>query len=698
MLKGIELSVYSSDFDFTLHETPAAVKLFKLHGSIHKDISDGHMSRLIITDTDYDHTEDYRRQLFDRFKSDLAGSHLIIVGHSLADPDIKEIVSRAISINAETMGGRRITLLLYTRDEDRALLYKNRGLEICFGGIDDYFRELAASKSAAISLSSLDKTERLIDHNLVAVTIDVGHAITSERGDATAMFNGWPAQYADVAGGVTFQRTLTTEVEEYLNTDGAVAAVILGASGVGKTTAARQVMVNLFRRGWACWEHKTDCGLPTEHWAKTMRRLKAGGSFGVLLVDEAHSHIHELNNLLEIAAREGNYNLKILVVSTRNHWSPRIKSANLFRHGKDWILSRLSTDEIERLLNLIDTNEKVKKLVEPMFAGFSRTERRRRLVDRCEKDFFVCLKNIFGSENLDDIILREYASSTETSQEIFKLVAALENAGVRVHRQLVIRLLHIRADLVSKVLEQLTDIINEYDVDEKEGIYGWRTRHPVISAIVTKYKFSDIDKVIALFDRLIDAVRPTFEIEIRTIRDLCNIETGLPRIPDKQQQNRLLRRLMSVAPGERVPRHRLIRNLIEDGEFEKAETEIRIFNNDFGQDGPVHRYKVNLMVARATRTPGILEEDRIAILEQAHELAVVGAEKYPNRHMLAAYADLGLIYYKKTGKLEYYDDALDRMKRVEEFNGDSEIGRTISRYERRLAGRIYEPLSDLDGE
>jgi hypothetical protein len=62
-----------------------------------------------------------------------------------------------------------------------------------------------------------------------------------------------------------------------------------------------------------------------------------------------------------------------------------------------------------------------------------------------------------------------------------------------------------------------------------------------------------------------------------------------------------------VAPGERVPRHRLIRNLIESGAFEKAETEIRIFNKDFGPDGPVHRYRVNLMVSRATRMLGILE-------------------------------------------------------------------------------------------
>jgi hypothetical protein len=36
------------------------------------------------------------------------------------------------------------------------------------------------------------------------------------------------------------------------------------------------------------------------------------------------------------------------------------------------------------------------------------------------------------------------------------------------------------------------------------------------------------------------------------------------------------------------------------------------------------------MVARAIRTVGILEEDRIAILEQAQEFAVTGAERFPD--------------------------------------------------------------------
>jgi hypothetical protein len=41
--KGIDLTVFESNVDFT-HGNPKAASLFKIHGTIGKDISDGHVS------------------------------------------------------------------------------------------------------------------------------------------------------------------------------------------------------------------------------------------------------------------------------------------------------------------------------------------------------------------------------------------------------------------------------------------------------------------------------------------------------------------------------------------------------------------------------------------------------------------------------------------------------------------------------
>lgn len=610
--RSIPIIPISSNFDFGVNSDPTAVKLFKLHGTIEKDISDGNKSRIILSETDYDQTLDYREHLYDRLRGDLAGARLIIIGHSLNDPDIREVVNRAATINAKSENGGQIVLLLYTADLERASLFERRGISVCFAGIDEFFAALTQRHFGDADLP--DTLDPLDAHPaLQPVTVDVEHASDSRRADPSAMFNGWPATHADILAGLTFERTISSGITNYLNGENALIAIIIGASGVGKTTAARQVLQRLRQDNTLCWEHKSDLPLLAEQWVAVAAQLREQSKVGALLIDDAHGHLYQINELVDRLFSENNGHLKIILTTTRHQWNPRVKSPTLYRNGQEFSLVRLSNEEIERLLQLVDISDPLRRLVEPMFSGFSRAERRRRLVDRCEADMFVCLKNIFASESFDDIILREYADLAIELQDVYRYVAAMETAGVKTHRQLLIRILRIPAHTISAALERLTDIITEYDIAPKDGIFGWRTRHAVIAAIVTRFKFSDITKFIELLDLVIDNLNPTYDVEIRTIRELCNVDTGIPRIPDKDVQNRLLRKLMSIAPSERVPRHRLIRNLIDAGAYEKAETEIRIFEKDFGADGPVYRYKIQLLLARAVRVPGILPEDRIQI-------------------------------------------------------------------------------------
>jgi hypothetical protein len=420
---------------------------------------------------------------------------------------------------------------------------------------------------------------------------------------------------------------------------------------------------------------------------------RQNGVIGALLIDDAHAHLYEINELADRLLATDNNNLKLLLAATRHQWNPRVKSATLYRFGKEFKLVQLSLEEIERLLQLVDVNAQIRGLVESTFSGFNRAERRRRLIDRCEADMFVCLRAIFASENFDDIILREYADLEPPLQDIYRYVAAMETSGVKVHRQLLIRLLRIPASSVAAALANLTDIVSEFSIDEKEGIYTWRARHGVIADIITRYKFSDKEKLIDLFERVISNLRPTYDIEVRTIRELCNVDTGIPSIPNKDVQNRLLRMMMSVAPGERVPRHRLIRNLIEAGEYEKADTEIRVFERDFSADGPVYRYKVNLLVARAVHSPGLMVEDRIRILEDGRALAITGIGRFPhNKALLAAYADLGVEHYRRSGSYTYFDDALNYLRQAEEQLGDPDVNRTIARFTRRIQGQPFEAI------
>lgn len=648
---------------------------------------DGYVHNLILTQTDYDDTSEYRAALYSRLKDDLnPGSQAVIIGQSLNDTHLRDLIEDVISTNKKVGAGGRIFLVLYEHNENRAKAYELRGLKVAFGSLDSFIAGMDA-KAPDTAVAYKD-TGNLLDavSALRPFTVDIQDEMAPELANVSSIFNGWPANYSDITTGLTFERTCVGEVIRLIEESGKQYICLLGASGVGKTTAARQTMLRLKWKGYLAWEHKADLPLQTSQWVGVAKRLATSSQNGVLFVDEAHGHLYELNHLVDQLASQGLTALKLVCAAAKNHWGPRVKTPLFYKHGQEVPLSQLDHPEVDRLLALVETNRELRQLVESGFSGFSRGERRRRLIERCDSDMFVCLKNIFASESFDDIILREFACLEEANAEVYRYVAAMESAGIHVHRQLVLRLLGVSANAIHAVLGGLVGIVTEYEINPREGIYGWKVRHDVIAAIIAKYKFHDVAQQIDLFTKVIDNISPTYDIEIRTIRELCNTETGLPCIPDKSIQNQLLRRMMSIAPGERVPRHRLIRNLISIGDFEKADTEIRIYEKDFKREAPVDRYKIQLLIARATDTKGLLREDRMVILEQAREMAAAAADRYEgNKYVLGAYCEVGVHAFKLSGSRKIFDEAMDVLRKAESRLGDPDITKMVIHYERRIS-------------
>lgn len=697
--KGKQLGVFSSNFDFGNSPRNTDTRLFKIHGTIEKDSSFGDISKMILTESDYNTAIDYRDHIFDSLQAELADSDLVIIGSSLSDDDIKPLITKALQLNSKAMVGGRISLLMYQRDEGRADLYRGQGINVVFGGIDDFFANLA--KASPGPLFDYQPSDSILESfpKLVPTVVDVKHELDTGTSNVSRMFAGWPASFADIHRGLTFERSVAQSIVSHISAEDGVCMTVVGASGVGKTTAARQVLVALTKQGYSCWEHRTDLNLEPDCWLSLGAALDKAGRKGVLFIDEAHAHIREINDLVDRLVGAGLRSLTVLAASSRNHWKPRIKSPNIYKRGKLFVLSKVGGEEIERLLSLVDSSTDLAKLVETSFSGFTRTEKRRRLIDRCESDMFVCMRNIFASESFDNIILREFAELDEVYQDVYRLVAALENVGVKVHRQLIIRLLGIPMASTMALLENMTDIVNEYTINTKHHIYGWRGRHPVISAIIVKYKYNDTNKIVDLYDKIIDTAVPTYDIEVRSLIELCNVQTGIPRLPDKEVQNRLLRKLVSLVPGQRVPRHRLIRNLTDIGQYDQAQTEIRIFETDFKKiDAPVTRLKIELLIARATESPGLLVEDRLAILSQAREAALVGTQRHAHATgVFGAYCNVGINILRYSGDRSVFDDAMAKLNKAYERLADPEISSIIRHYE-RLESNILSDISVTEME
>ncbi|RMP99379.1 hypothetical protein ALQ14_05347, partial [Pseudomonas savastanoi pv. glycinea] len=103
-------------------------------------------------------------------------------------------------------------------------------------------------------------------------------------------FNGWPASFKDIESGLTFERDLVESSVNSIINENRIFCVVVGASGVGKTTAARQVLLNLSSKGYQSWEHKADLNLDVPAWLTVAKGLKGLGKKACLMIDEAHNH------------------------------------------------------------------------------------------------------------------------------------------------------------------------------------------------------------------------------------------------------------------------------------------------------------------------------------------------------------------------------------------------------------------------
>jgi hypothetical protein len=680
--RGIQ--VISSNFDFGRGRDDGSTRLYKVHGTIESDVIDGVNSRLIITDEDYDLTQEYREMVWDRLRSDLIENNCVIIGQSLDDSHLKDLISRVADLKQKASSPTKIYLLMFEPDPNRAALWSRRNIDVAFGGIDDFFSAMAKTDQGNLDIEArAGEFEDL--HALYPVTTVVADAVARDT-SLDRMYNGWPASWSDVAADLTFPRDMAYEAAEKLAAFEEVVAIFLGASGSGKTTAARQAILELARAGYQAWEHHGDRELLAKEWIEVARNLKRAEKFGVLFIDEAHEHLSQINRLIDAIAAEGLTHFQLILASPRHDWNPRVKSRNLYRYGTEYIFGTLSNREVDALISLVETQPQIRALVAASFGNFSLSEKRRRLKQSCSKNTFVCLKNIFDNDAFDDIILREFSSLMPQLQEVYRMVAALESLNVRVHRQLVIRLTGIPAASVMASLVGLTDIVEEYSVDEKQGVYGWRGRHRVITEIITKHKFHQQGAIYKLLERVIESLSMTYDIEVRTVRNLCTASGGLSRAGTKAQQNQLLQKLISQAPGERIPRHRLIANLIAMGETNKAETEIRLFENDFREDGPVARYKIRLLLHRAIKAKGLLLEDRLTIVDDAKKIALKSLQKFSgNKHVLTSYCDVGLARLRLSGDYSVFDTAMERLKKAEQELGDPDISRQVEHYARAVS-------------
>lgn len=683
--QGLPLAPIRSNYDFSNRENEAAPKLYKIHGCITQDKAFGDKSSMILTDADYLEFAKYRQALFSSLQTALLTHDVLVIGQSLRDRHLQDLVRQVLASKQEGSVGH-VYLLIYDPDDLRAPLLEDQGAIIAFGGIDELVHTLAQDFSETQSKASDSGAEtHTLPLRLVASTDDVSSSLLAAP-NAKRMFHGGPASYADIRAGSTFERALRARIVEQIETRQRPVVAITGAAGVGKTTFARQLLIAFHDHGYHAWEHRSDFPFSHQDWIGIEATLRAQNKRGILFVDECTNAMRSTNTLVDYLSKQEGVALSLIVTANAAQWAPRMKSPYFGTKDAHHELSSLQDAEIYSLISLVQHNPQVSALVHSDFRRQRREDQFSSLRRKCGSDMFVCLRNIFANENLDVILLREFDDLDEPLQEYYRFVAALESIGTRVHRQLVIRMLQINPTRIGALLDGLTGIVDEYTISERNGIFGWSTRHPVIARRITQYKFSGAEELAKLFAAVIDSLNPSEPLELQTVRAICDNDFGIGRIADAKTRKDLYSKLTVLAPGERIPWHRLIRELLNEGDYETTEYVIRDAETAVGVDAPIARFKIRLIVARATHTKGISRPDRLAMLRHAYEQAAKNAEiNRLDKYSFYVLCDVAIEVANMGGGKYLLDEAISQMRQGSARILDPEMDTRLHQYERTLA-------------
>lgn len=680
---GSDLAVVRSNFDFNNDTTQASPILYKIHGCITKDVAFGDAARMLLTERDYDQFEMYQELAFRSLAFDLVSSDVLVIGQSLRDRHLRDLVKRAFSLRGSGAIGH-VYLLMYENDPDRAALIEQQGIRTFTGSFERFLHAIADQSPSKLVATSTSTVGEFLPPALAPTCIDVRHsrALTP---DAVRLFNGSPASYADIASGLTIKRAALARFAKAQNGQKGFFLTIIGAAGVGKTTLARSLLVERNNADFACWEHLNTFPLDPREWLRVEGNLRAAGRQGFLLIDDCTQQLPQVNRLADRLGALDRPFLRLVVTAQLSSWTPRTKSPEFFRRGTFERLGRLTETDIDNFVNLVDREPRISELVDVEFSLLTRSQRITRLRDRCNAEMYVCLKNVFGSEQLDDILLREYGELNEEEQDIYRHVSVLQAMGSKVHRQLIMRLLNIDALQLEAILSKLDGIVFEDDVKPELGLYGWSVRHDVIAGVIASFKFSGHEDLHDLLIRVIEGINPSIYLELDSARAICNTDWGIQRIPQPEIQIDLLKRLISKVPAERTPRRRLIRRYLDSRMLADAAQAIANFRRDIGQDSIIDRYGVLVLLYRSDVAPGLLNEDRIALLRQAETLALKLVQSAPyDRQNYRVLADVGLALLRRGASDDVLVAAIEQMKSVEATVLDPEFAKMRRRYEGTL--------------
>ena len=519
-----------------------SIMLLKLHGCITRT-SDTSVPLILSVDQYVTHRAG-RDRVFDHLKN-LSYEHpLVFVGHSLQDPDIRQLLlelgnsdqrPRYYTVTPEVTGPERrfweskhITPLDGTFEDFLDTL--NKEITSVFRGVvpspiatDLPISERFIVRDPGLSPSCLEFLENDVEY--------IRNDMSTEHLDARLFYRGFNPQWAAVERDLDVRR----DIEDTILSDAILGDdpdkrchfyAIKGHAGSGKS-------VLLQRIAWeAALSFNKLCLYLRPHGQLSFDSLlelsRVIDERIYLFIDDIGEQVGRTLQIIE-QARRSSMALTICAAERINEWNMSCEDLEPYVDD-DFEVRYLSTKEIDHLLKLLAEHHALFRLEHA-----SQDEQRAAFIERAGRQLLVALHEATLGKPFEDIIADEFAEVQPDHARLTYLgICFLNRFDVPVRAGIISRLYGVRfTDFKERFFQPLEGLVfSRYDRRTRDYVY--RTRHPHIADIVVNRVLGSANDRLDIYMRMINAMNIDYDADRIAYRKLVRGRSLLESFPDHQ--------------------------------------------------------------------------------------------------------------------------------------------------------------------
>lgn len=551
----------------------ADVPYYKLHGSAdHANTASG---QLILTREDEEYYALHRKPLLQRLRRELSSRCFVFLGYSLNDAKLRKILQDC----KDELGVTSFPLSYVVVEEAHSVaesFWRERfNVQVVRSGTIDFLLALKDAWDAqGCQIASLEarRDKRYLTLGEFTSFAKVGgsyyevrKANCAGKSDPKRFFRGGEPTWPDVRDEVPPLRDLVWTVLDAVLEDVDAAGqqtssyLVTGAAGSGKTTAARQLLWLLakdFADHVRCLEHIPSTPLDVRPLGQLIDP-RSPKRLVILVRNAADYGPHAAQFLHDIRAQR--LPVTVIFEERRNQWSAAMGSGKRATVSREFELEQLSVDEIEAILNALDTHGSLGKLV-----GVPFEQQVEHFAILAHKELLVALRELTSEGTFDDIVRDEFRRiPSDVARKAYVYTSAVGQVGLAIRYETILRLLKIRYDEARRAIFVPTEgvLISHSDAGHSRHNVGYqlRARHPTIASVIFDTAAPSDDEKFAVFNELLSELDPGYPEDWKLLQQMVFRRELLSTIASPERRRAIFDRLAAILPNNAsVLQHRSI--------------------------------------------------------------------------------------------------------------------------------------------